>query len=261
MSMAPNACGSLKWESQAQGDPGSDHLRGSTYGWPRPTPEKPTLPKSQGHDSYFSYWAPQCSMCVCMLSHMLGHSVMSDSVWPSVHVESPGKNTGMGCHALFQGIFLTQGWKLCLLHLPNTHLYVCYLINTYSLKPVLSLCTFCIWFVAEKKTILTPCWKSFLWHAFHCFCYYNHINSLPQRTLPYWKLKYLCSAHREIIWAGPSMNRYNKKKRLIHPIQRLAVLGDVLEDWRPFHFTSPLALLLYSAFWLKFLIASLSLTL
>ena len=28
--------------------------------------------------------------------------------------ESPGKNTGMGCHALLQGIFLIQGLKLSL---------------------------------------------------------------------------------------------------------------------------------------------------
>ena len=27
----------------------------------------------------------------------------------SVHWDSPGKNTGMGCHALLQGIFPTQG--------------------------------------------------------------------------------------------------------------------------------------------------------
>ena len=27
----------------------------------------------------------------------------------SVHRDSPGKNTGVGCHALFQGIFPTQG--------------------------------------------------------------------------------------------------------------------------------------------------------
>ena len=29
---------------------------------------------------------------------------------------SPGKNTGMGCHALLQGIFPTQGSNLGLLH-------------------------------------------------------------------------------------------------------------------------------------------------
>ena len=28
---------------------------------------------------------------------------------PSVHGDSPGKNTGVGCHAPFQGIFPTQG--------------------------------------------------------------------------------------------------------------------------------------------------------
>ena len=30
---------------------------------------------------------------------------------------SPGKNTGVGCCALLQGIFLTQGSNPCLLHL------------------------------------------------------------------------------------------------------------------------------------------------
>ena len=29
----------------------------------------------------------------------------------SVHGDSPGKKTGVGCHALLQGIFLTQGWN------------------------------------------------------------------------------------------------------------------------------------------------------
>ena len=31
--------------------------------------------------------------------------------------DSPGKITGVGCHALLQGIFPTQGWNLRLLHL------------------------------------------------------------------------------------------------------------------------------------------------
>ena len=42
---------------------------------------------------------------------------MSDSVWPHRWQptrlprswDSPGKNTGVGCHSLLQGIFLTQG--------------------------------------------------------------------------------------------------------------------------------------------------------
>ena len=37
----------------------------------------------------------------------------------SVHGDSPGKNTGVSCHALNQGIFLTQGLNLSLLRLPH----------------------------------------------------------------------------------------------------------------------------------------------
>ena len=51
-------------------------------------------------------------------------SVVSNSLRPhdyslvgtSVHGDSPGKNTGVGCHALLQGIFPTQGWNLGLTH-------------------------------------------------------------------------------------------------------------------------------------------------
>ena len=34
----------------------------------------------------------------------------------SFHVIFPGKNTGVGCHSFFQGIFLTQGLNRGLLH-------------------------------------------------------------------------------------------------------------------------------------------------
>ena len=55
---------------------------------------------------------------------LLSHSVVSDSLWPhglqhtwlSCPWNSSGKNTGVGCHFLLQGIFLTQGWNLGLLH-------------------------------------------------------------------------------------------------------------------------------------------------
>ena len=60
-----------------------------------------------------------------VLCAMLSCSVMSDSLRPhglysspgsSVHGDSPGKNTSVGCHALLQGIFPTQGSKPGLLH-------------------------------------------------------------------------------------------------------------------------------------------------
>ena len=48
------------------------------------------------------------------------HSVVSDSSWPYSQAlcpwDFPGKNTRVGCHFFLQGNFLTQGWKLRLLH-------------------------------------------------------------------------------------------------------------------------------------------------
>ena len=66
---------------------------------------------------------------------LMSHSVMSDSFatpWTVAHQaplcpwDSPGKNTGVGCHFLLQGIFPTQGLHLHLLHwqadsLPLSH--------------------------------------------------------------------------------------------------------------------------------------------
>ena len=40
----------------------------------------------------------------------------------SVHGDSSGKKTGVGCHFLFQGIFPTQGSNLCLLYLLHCRL-------------------------------------------------------------------------------------------------------------------------------------------
>ena len=54
----------------------------------------------------------------------LSRSVISESLRPpdhsppgsSVHGGSPGKNTGVGCDALLQGVLATQGWNPGLLH-------------------------------------------------------------------------------------------------------------------------------------------------
>ena len=56
---------------------------------------------------------------------VLSCSVMSDFLQPHglkptrllCPWDFPGKNPGVGCHFLLQGIFLTQGSNLCLLHL------------------------------------------------------------------------------------------------------------------------------------------------
>ena len=63
----------------------------------------------------------QLLVCVCEVA-----SVVSDSLQPyglqPVRLlcpwDSPGKNSGVGCHALFQGIFPSQGSDLHLLTSP-----------------------------------------------------------------------------------------------------------------------------------------------
>ena len=65
----------------------------------------------------------------------------------SVHGDSPGKNTGVGCHALLQGIFPTQGSNPGLLHCrwilsqlshqgsPRILEWVAYLFSSRSSQP------------------------------------------------------------------------------------------------------------------------------
>ena len=61
-------------------------------------------------------------LCVhaCLVTSVLSDSATLWTVARQAPLSiSPGKNTGVGCHALLQGIFLTQGSNrnlLCLLH-------------------------------------------------------------------------------------------------------------------------------------------------
>ena len=62
-------------------------------------------------------------VCACILSRF-SHVRLSATLWTMacqapLSWDSPGENTGVGCHFLLQGIFLTQGSNprlLCLLH-------------------------------------------------------------------------------------------------------------------------------------------------
>ena len=56
-------------------------------------------------------------MCVCLVR---SNSLQPHGLCPTRLLcpwDSPGKNTGVGCHFLLQGIFQTQGLNPCLLHL------------------------------------------------------------------------------------------------------------------------------------------------
>ena len=70
-------------------------------------------------------------MCVCEVFSVMPNSLQSYGLYPARLPCShgpPGKSTGGGCHALLQGIFLTQGsiphlssflhWKMDSLPLP-----------------------------------------------------------------------------------------------------------------------------------------------
>ena len=61
-------------------------------------------------------------MCVCECQSFQSCSALCDPMncsppGSSVHEDSPGKNTGVSCHVLLQGIFPTQGLNSHLLHL------------------------------------------------------------------------------------------------------------------------------------------------
>ena len=62
------------------------------------------------------------TLCCCLVvQSCLTFCDLMDSSPPgsSDHGDSPGNNTGVGCHALLQCIFLTQGSNLNLLCLPH----------------------------------------------------------------------------------------------------------------------------------------------
>ena len=95
---------------------------------------------------------------------MCVHSVMSDSFATPKTVAHqtprpwnfPGKNTGVGCHFLLQGIFPTQGLNPCLLHWQLDSLPLCRQLVGWQVgvgeKCVLSHSS-CVWVFATPWAI------------------------------------------------------------------------------------------------------------
>ena len=57
---------------------------------------------------------------VCYIASVISNSLRPHGLQPTRLLcpwDCPGKNTGVGCHALLQGIFQTQGSNPCVLHL------------------------------------------------------------------------------------------------------------------------------------------------
>ena len=79
-------------------------------------------------------WTLSCNVdCCCGLVTKLCPTLWPYGLYPSRFLclrDFPGKNTGVGCHLLLQGIFLTQGLNLSLLYwqsdsFPLSHLGSC----------------------------------------------------------------------------------------------------------------------------------------
>ena len=74
-------------------------------------------------------------MNACMLSHSaVSISLQPHELQPTrvlCQWDFPGKDTGVGCHCLFQHIFPTQGLNLCLLH-PCVGRQILYLCATWE---------------------------------------------------------------------------------------------------------------------------------
>ena len=104
--------------------------------------------KNKSDDLEIHWTTPNKSSWLMALIPLLcvSHSVMSDSLWPHglyparllYPWNSLGKNTGVGFHSLLQGIFLTQGLNLGLLHCRQT-------LYCLNLRPnSTAICVICI---------------------------------------------------------------------------------------------------------------------
>ena len=88
-----------------------------TLAWKIPWMEEPGRLQSMGSQRVRHDWATSLSFSPCVLSHF-SHVWLFATPWTvacqTVHGDSPGKNSRVGCHALLQRIFPTQGSNLCL---------------------------------------------------------------------------------------------------------------------------------------------------
>ena len=76
----------------------------------------------------------------------------------SVHGDSPGKNTGMGCHVLLQGIFPTQGPNPGLLHC----WWILYCLSHQGSLRLLEWVTQEYWSETTREDVYLSCLKSSL---------------------------------------------------------------------------------------------------
>ena len=70
----------------------------------------------QGVSCHYALFTKMCMYLLSGVQLFCNHKVGCSPPGSSIHWISPGKNTGMGCHSLLQGIVPTQGLNPGLLH-------------------------------------------------------------------------------------------------------------------------------------------------
>ena len=150
----------------------------------------------------------------CWNSESVSHSVISDSLWPHglwptrllCPWDSPGKNTGAGCHFLLQGIFPTHGPNLGLLHCRQ---------NLYCLSHWGSPCS--------NRVVINwhvPCSKStyFFLPSLHPMDSYPFICLVIMDSLNYLSECTLCKlAKWTYISGGPTIHKSSLGSACLHP--------------------------------------------
>ena len=104
----------------------------------------------------------------------------------SAHGDSPGKNTGLGCHALLQRIFPTQGSNPGVLHCrrilsclnhqgsPCNALYPCNITSSFS-SPFPPCSSYNAWFLDPLLPVFAPTVSS-IWDVLHPFLSWVHLS-------------------------------------------------------------------------------------
>ena len=98
----------------------------------------------------------------------------------------PGKNTGVGCHSLLQGNFLTQGlnpWLLCLLHCRQS---LCHWA-TGEADVVINVLLTSVWPILSSHHSLLPGWflktSAVITSMDPCTVIYGHLKIMPGNDL------------------------------------------------------------------------------
>ena len=107
---------SLGWEDHLEKEMA---IHSSTIAWKIPWTEKPGRLQSMGSQRVRHDWATELnwggSCCIKGCTSMLSHFLQPMDCSPpdaSVHGNSPGKNTTVGCHSLLQGFSQRRNWIL-----------------------------------------------------------------------------------------------------------------------------------------------------